>query len=102
MPQISAAYPDLAFYLIVEVMKEPTGHFWNLTISLRGEEPPPPLRPLRVFRILGTTEALEQALKDYPCDNVNIFAEPSCPDSITQTVRSIFERRALKLQEAGQ
>ncbi len=99
MTPISTEYPDLALYLVIEKMQDPEAHFWNLSISLDGTEPPPPLRPLRVFRLLGTVEALEQALKQYPCDNVNIFSVETCPVQIIQTVRSLFEALALKKLE---
>jgi hypothetical protein len=96
MPEISKDHPELAIFLTIEKMEDPVAYFWNLVISLKGEEPPQPIAPRRVFRLKGTTEAIQKALEEYPCDQVNIFAEPECPDGITQIVKSIFTMRASK------
>lgn len=98
MPKLSENHPNLALFLIIEKMQEPVAYFWNLTISLQGEEPPNTPAPRRVFRLDGTTEALKLALDEYPCDNVNIFAETHCPSEIISLVTFLVEQKAVEKQ----
>jgi hypothetical protein len=39
MPEISKDHPELAIFLTIEKMEDPVAYFWNLVISLKGEEP---------------------------------------------------------------
>lgn len=98
MAEISSDYPDMKLYLVIEKMTEPDAYFWQLTISLTGEEPPTPIAPRRIFCLRATTEALEKALDEYPCDNVNIFAESNCPEQVITSIRTVFEIRAMQRQ----